>query len=344
MIECIFTLDYEIFGDGTGSLHELVFEPARGLATVFRKHNARFVAFVEAVELEKIEAFGTDPAIDKVQSQIREFYNDGFEIGLHLHPQWANARHMNGSWVLDYEEYNLCVLSRSRIERIVRSALDYLRHVVDDCLFTPISFRAGNWLFQPTKEAANVLWEEGLRIDSSVFKGGYQHQHHLDYRPALKNPLFWRFTDDVNQPDPVGRWLEIPIHSQMVPIWQMRTSTRMKQTRSIGLSRGSVGQKISRIRDFVRFRYPLKFDFCRMTFEEMSSMLLEAIREDESRPDEYRPLVAIGHTKDPLDLDCVDRFLTFLAERDINVTTFSRAYSKLSGTAGQMVPPAASVI
>ena len=27
MIECIFTLDYEIYGDGTGSLNELVYEP-----------------------------------------------------------------------------------------------------------------------------------------------------------------------------------------------------------------------------------------------------------------------------------------------------------------------------
>ena len=28
MIECIFTIDYEIYGNGEGSLKELVFEPA----------------------------------------------------------------------------------------------------------------------------------------------------------------------------------------------------------------------------------------------------------------------------------------------------------------------------
>ena len=32
MIECIFTLDYEIYGNGTGALKDLVYEPAERLA------------------------------------------------------------------------------------------------------------------------------------------------------------------------------------------------------------------------------------------------------------------------------------------------------------------------
>ena len=51
MIECIFTLDYEIYGDGTGSLKELVYEPAEQLKAIFRKWNACFVNFVDVAEL-----------------------------------------------------------------------------------------------------------------------------------------------------------------------------------------------------------------------------------------------------------------------------------------------------
>src|SRR6267142_2578118 len=47
MIECIFTLDYEIYGDGTGSLNELVYEPTERLRVVFEKRGVRFVSFVE---------------------------------------------------------------------------------------------------------------------------------------------------------------------------------------------------------------------------------------------------------------------------------------------------------
>ena len=51
MIECIFTIDYEIYGNGQGSLQELVYEPARRLMDIFQRADARFVAFVEAAEL-----------------------------------------------------------------------------------------------------------------------------------------------------------------------------------------------------------------------------------------------------------------------------------------------------
>ncbi|MGH9431019.1 MAG: hypothetical protein ACRD3T_05705, partial [Terriglobia bacterium] len=168
-------MDYEIYGNGTGALKDLVYEPAERLREIFQTWDARFVVFVEAAELERIEAWGTDPAIDLVKQQIRDLYRKGFEIGVHLHPQWSNARYEQGRWLLDYSEYNLCTLPRPRIIQIVELSLAYLRDIVDDPHFTPLSFRAGNWLFQPTQTAAAILARHGIRIDSSVFKGGLQH-------------------------------------------------------------------------------------------------------------------------------------------------------------------------
>ena len=55
MIECIFTIDYEIYGNGEGSLRELVYEPSQRLIHIFKKLNKRFVVFIEAAELEKIQ-------------------------------------------------------------------------------------------------------------------------------------------------------------------------------------------------------------------------------------------------------------------------------------------------
>ena len=99
MIECIFTIDYEIYGNGQGSLRELVYELAERLKAIFKKWNKRFVPFVEVAELEMIEAKGSDPAIDLVKHQLRDFYRHGFELGLHLHPQWYKAQYENGKWL-----------------------------------------------------------------------------------------------------------------------------------------------------------------------------------------------------------------------------------------------------
>ena len=329
MIRCIFTLDYEIYGNGEGSLGELVYEPAEILREIFRKRNARFVNFVEVAELEKIDECGTDPAVDLVKRQIRAMHIDGFEIGLHLHPQWSNARYEAGNWLLDYREYNLCVLSAARIAEIVDRSLDYLRRLIGEPHFTPLSFRAGNWLFQPTPNAARILGERGIKLDSSVFKGGLHHNQSLDYRRARKNGHYWTFSKDVNEPDPAGTWVEIPICTDMVPFWKMWTSKRMGFKRGFSMARQKPWQKLNRARDFLRFRYPLKLDFCRMTLHELTAMMERVIRKDREEPEIFRPIVAIGHTKDLTDPQTVDAFLSFLQSKEIKVSTFEDVYPEL---------------
>ena len=333
MIECVFTIDYEIYGNGQGSLRELVYEPARKLMAIFEESNARFVNFVEVAELQKIETSGTDEASVDVRRQVREMFERGFEIGLHLHPQWCKASIQNGRWLLDYSEYNLCKLPRQRIVEIVEGAVRYLRDLVGVADYTPVSFRAGNWLLQPSSHAASVLANNGIRIDSSVFKGGLQYTYGLDYRPALNNGYCWTFQDDVNVVDPRGALLEIPIYTQMVPCWRMLTTKRLGlRQRSIAATQQAPprkkSQRLNRIRDHLRLRYPLKFDFCRMTLEELTKTVDRVVRLDQESPASLKPLVAIGHTKDLNDFETVRAFLSYLRDRGIEVSSLRAIYDK----------------
>jgi len=329
MIECIFTLDYEISGSGEGSLKELVYEPAERLKALFEKWNARFVAFVEVAELEMIEAQGSDLDIKLVKDQIRNFYREGFELGLHLHPQWYGGRYENGKWLLDYSEYNLCTLSRTRIDQIVERSISYFREILGVEDFTPFSFRAGNWLFKPTQPAAEVLAERGIKVDSSVFKGGLRHQHRLDYRRALKNGNFWEFSDHVDVPDADGLLLELPIHTQMVPFWKMIQPKRVN-VQHIGMGGGqSWRDKLPRLLDFLRFWHPLKLDFCCMTLVELTNMMDAVIQKDQQKPSSFWPVVAIGHTKELVDFETVEAFLSFLKQKGIAITTLEAAGRKV---------------
>ena len=318
MIECIFTVDYEIYGNGEGSLKDLVYEPAERLSAIFRERNAPLVVFVEVAEMEMIGARGSDPSIDLVKHQIHQFYSEGFELGLHLHPQWYKGRYEKGRWVLDYGEYNLCDLPRERISQIVDRAIDYYRNLVGEPDFAPFSFRAGNWLFQPARNAAKVLADRGIRVDSSVFKGGLQHQHGLDYRRSLRNGEYWTFSDDVEVSDPNGELLELPIHTEMVPTLQRKSPA----------THGNGRSSLSRLLDFLRLRFPLKLDFCRMTKEELRGMVDALMKEDEGNPAFFRPVVAIGHTKDLVDFETVRSFLGYLEEKRIPVSTFKEVYDK----------------
>jgi hypothetical protein len=328
VIECIFTLDYEIYGNGQGSLDELVYEPTVRLKEVFAQTGGRMVVFVETAELERIEESQSDSAIRKVKSQIRALHGEGHEIALHLHPQWYNGSRKGGQWHLDYEEYNLCVLQPERISHIIDQAARYLQVLVGEDSFVPFSFRAGNWLLQPTRVVAQMLWERGIKVDSSVFKGGLQRRHGLDYRPSLKNGYYWWFSDEVNLADPAGFLLEVPIHTRMVFPWNMITGKRVGIQRKGSASMRNQSGKLGRFLDYARFRHPLKFDFCRMTTKELTGMIDEVFAEDRLDPDTFRPLVAIGHTKDLQDVTTVQAFLRYLAERKIPVSTFREVYPK----------------
>ncbi|MGA2531528.1 MAG: hypothetical protein ABSG19_00685 [Candidatus Aminicenantales bacterium] len=329
MIECIFTVDYEIYGNGEGSLRELVYEPAEKLKAVFRKWNARSVVFVEAAELEIIGSERADPAIDLVERQIREFHGEGFEVGLHLHPQWYNARRQDAQWQLDYGEYNLCRLSPGRIDQIIDRSIAYLQKALGAPGYHPLSFRAGNWLLQPTGATAKSLAGHGIRVDSSIFKGGLQHQHNLDYRGSRKNGYYWAFSEDVNVPDSRGILLEIPTFTKMVPIWKMFTAKR------IGLQQKSPSKTqhrqkgLARLRDFARFRHPMKLDFCRLTAAEMIRMLDQEMAKDRRNPAVFRPIVAIGHTKDLVDLETVESSLSYLRDRGVPISTFRDVHDKI---------------
>jgi hypothetical protein len=328
MIECIFTIDYEIYGNGDGSLFDLVYQPTENLRRVFEKHRARFVPFVEAAELEIIELNGTDSASPAVREQIRALAATGCTPALHLHPQWYNAVYSNGRWELDYSEYNLCTLSAARIGQIVDRALSYFQDVLSDGTFVPLSFRAGNWLFQPTRTAAQILASRGVKIDSSVFKGGVRHEHDLDYRRALSNGYFWRFGDRADVPDAAGPMVEFPIYARMIPFWQMMSGKRIGMERRSAAAASTALKKYYRLRDLLRFYHPLKFDFCRMTLDELIRMVDAVVEEDRADSGAFRPLVAIGHTKELSDLPTIDAFLSYLDARRIPVSTFEDIYQR----------------
>lgn len=330
MVECVFTLDYEIYGNGRGSLEKAVREPAARLSDAFAKYRAPMVVFVEAAEMEMIEAAGSDAASGAVRTQIAGLARDGHEIGLHMHPQWYRGSLSPDGWRLDQAEYNLGSLPEERIDELVGWAVAWLERAVDLPDYAPFSFRAGNWLFQPSAVLARVLAGRGLRLDSSVFKGGLQRRLGLDYRPALANGYHWRFSDDINRPDSDGVLMEVPIHARMVPFWKMLTSRRVGLQSRMPSGEGSGGgSRLARLRDFMRPTYPQKLDFCRLEPKEFRAMIEVELSKDARKPGEARPLVAIGHTKDLTDTATVDSALRFLADRGVRVTT-------LRGLAGSL--------
>lgn len=89
-------------------------------------------------------------------------------------------------------------------------------------------------------------------------------------------------------------------------------------------------EKIYRLLDIARPFQPLKLDFCRMTREELTSMTDQIIKDDQQDPQSFKPIVAIGHTKDLVDFATVDSFLRYLEQQNIKISTFADVYNKIN--------------
>jgi hypothetical protein len=65
-----------------------------------------------------------------------------------------------------------------------------------------------------------------------------------------------------------------------------------------------------------------------MTLDELTGFMDTVIQEDRQEPMSFKPVVAIGHTKDLVDLDTIESFLSYLRENRITVLTFSDVYRR----------------
>lgn len=323
----IFTIDYEVYGDGAGDVFRDVVGPTEMLAELFRRRNKRFVLFVESLEFIRMKQGGWRREVDAVERQVRTLRDEGFEIGLHVHSQWHRASFQEGRWRVDVSEYVLPSLGTERIKEIIDDSIEALTIMLGDPGYSPKSFRSGNWLFQPSQPLASVLAARGVIVDSSVFKGGRLKSLGLDYRRSMDNGWYWRFSADINQEEEGGLLLEIPIYTKHVWIWKLVHHRGFYSGWSSQIRRRCVIKRS--MCDYIRLRYPRKLDFSKMKCAELSGTIRMAIKEAKHSGCEWVPIVGIGHAKDGFDLSGLSAFLKYLDGMDIETVTLSEAAKRI---------------
>jgi hypothetical protein len=82
--------------------------------------------------------------------------------------------------------------------------------------------------------------------------------------------------------------------------------------------------------DFFRLKYPKKFDFTKLTFEELCQMTT-SINNKYGNINDHIPIVLIGHSKNSFDPETIDKFLAYLNNfSNINISTFKDFFNLTS--------------
>ena len=214
MKKILLTLDYELYGNGSGNIYTHIIEPTQSILDIANRYHAKITFFVEVVELWRIEeewqkgnrmGYKTNP-INDIRKQLQEAYQQGHDVQLHIHPQWVDANYVDDKWIVDldnwrlggyckvgeYSLYNLLAKGKATLEEWIRPI---------DSTYTCIALRAGGYNIQPSSEIVSSMHVLGLKIDSSIFPGGKEigALSNYDYSGINEDVQYWHVGDKLEE-------------------------------------------------------------------------------------------------------------------------------------------------
>src|SRR5262245_15530206 len=97
--------------------------------------------------------------VDAWETILREALTAGHDIQLHLHPQWLDAKHEDGTWRLNYTKWAISTLPPEEMESILRNGKAYLERLLKpiNADYECIAFRAGAYCIQPSATVSESL-------------------------------------------------------------------------------------------------------------------------------------------------------------------------------------------
>lgn len=337
MLNIILTIDYEIFGDGTGDVKKHIIKPTDKILKICDEYSVPLTIMFEVNEYQKfveyeselVRDLGYSPA-QEMQNQVLNAYSRGHDIQLHIHPQWIDAEYSSGRWTIKNPNRSISEFSKEKTGNIIsegKGIIEKLIHEVDKSY----SVRA--------MRLTNLPWIEAPVEVHDAMKQNHICFHSLSISDSPKNNKkgLWQLDSDRTI-------FEIPIHSVTMPGYRRFTWNRIKTAlyrRIYTYDSVSFNSDIKKqnkkgisikVKEILIKQQALKWDFCKQSCKEMLKLLDVAMQRYDYCAYDV-PLVMIGHSKDFFNTRNFHTFLKIVKKRYCNsgaaVFTTLFEYSRL---------------
>lgn len=338
-MKILLTLDYELFnGKKCGSVENCLIKPMEELLTILDKYDFKVTLFVDTVFINRLGELACEheelrKEYDKIVSQLKDLYNNGHDLQLHIHPNWLYATYSNGQWSSVLTDYKLSDMSDGDVDRMFSEGVKFLAGITSDSQ-SIVAYRAGAYCIQTYKKFQEVFHKYGIIIDSSV----YRHQksitekwQYYDYT-SIPNEYLYRFSNDVCKKDVQGSLLEVSIPTYLMSKIQLfrhkcvvnGINKNEKKKWGDGLSSiNTLDKKTLQILRIMKARlFPSRMV---ASIDSTNGYLLKKIYHREKRNNgEY--MLIMGHPKNftPYSLNCLNDFLFDIDKIDDQFITINQ--------------------
>ena len=337
----VFTLDYEIHGNGDGSPYLLMVEPTYRLMDLLEQYGCKLTIMADVAEILCFKCYYEETGDDKfsylrIEQQLKDAVLRGHDVQLHIHSSYFRATLTEQmTWSQCIEEYNMAAQHYARIEEMVRTCVDYL-----ECLLRPLKpdykchfFRAANWSMMPTSNLYKALLACGVDKDTSVYKGGCQGGNVCyDYSEAYSDLLSYRASkDNINYYDANGKLTEFPIYTEMRYFWNFISIIRIfrmirakfhkhkQQQHVLKMAEDKKDNRKLSLRSFF-VKSPWKLDFNQATGRQLIGALKRIMRRPLGNREKV-DIILIGHSKTfvPYNEKTLETFLKYVQKHKQNI-------------------------
>lgn len=326
MINIILTLDYELFGDGSGDVMQHIVKPTNELLTICNKSKVPLTIMFEVIEYLKFIEYNSYLQKDlgyspykEIKKQLQNAYKIGHDIQMHIHPQWVNAKYENKKWVMENPNLSITSFSSTKINNILKQGKNEIEKIIHevDKEYECIALRLTNlpWIQAPEK-----VVKEMKKNDIYI--------HSLAATDKIDNG-YWYLDKKANI-------IEMPILAKNVINIKKFTYKRIQSALyKRKFSKNTIAMKtkgknsnhniLKKISHFLFGKYLLKWDFCKQTSREMNNMLKYV--ENRNKTKEL-PLIMIGHSKDFFNTKELNKFFMQIKKSENNKIISLHQYYK----------------
>lgn len=228
------TIDYEIYlGKNLLSPAEVLFKPTDELMKLWSDYNIKATIFPDIYSNWRHQELGLNDFCNDFETQIINAASAGYDIQLHIHPEWHNSKYINGLWTFEknssaLHDMGFNLNSPNNAQNLIRKGKKYLNDLISQ--YNPsyecYIFRAGGWIIQPENELFRALIAENIRIDATVIPGfkSIRSDYKIDFT-KIPNKTSWFVTPSLgvnSEAKQNTNFLELTIGSYRgkFPFWQ----------------------------------------------------------------------------------------------------------------------------
>lgn len=202
MLYISFTADHELyFGKNFYSEEKVLIKPTYDLINLLNSYKISLTLFTDVCSIFRYRQLGKSEYPELMEEQLKFAIRNKNDVQLHLHPHWYYTTEKDNKWIPNRDYYSLHDFgfkknnSELNAINIINSGKEYLQATLRpiDKSYECIAFRAGGWCLQPEKDVIEALYNAGIIIDSTVYKGGYLNNgiHYFDFRDTPSKLNWW---------------------------------------------------------------------------------------------------------------------------------------------------------